>query len=421
MTRPVTILGAGLAGLSAAVELVREGAKVRIFEASPHAGGRCRAYFDKHLGLTIDNGNHLVLSGNSWVQQYCETIGADGWHCFDETAFPFYDCETKEHWSIRMNDGSVPYWIFRASERAAGTSWRDYWPAVRLLRAKPHQVVTDFLDTSSPAYARFWEPLTLAIVNTAPENAAAVLLKEVFQETVMAGGKACRPMIARENLGQALIEPALTYLEERSVTTQFGQRVQAIAADDVQITSLRVGKETLDIGQGEHVIMALPSWEAGQLLPALDPPGAGEGILNIHYAYPTQLDTPRFLGMVSSLAQWVFLRGDCVSVTVSAAGKAMAEKSDVLAKQCWAEVAAACNLDDAALPLYRVIKEKRATFDQSPQGIAKRRPAASHLNNLSLAGDWTDHKIPSTIECAIRSGQIAARLALAKNRVQNAA
>ncbi len=70
------MIGAGLAGLSAAVRLVEAGWKVTLSEASPQPGGRCRSYHDPQLGLTIDNGNHLVLSGNEAVADYLNTIGA---------------------------------------------------------------------------------------------------------------------------------------------------------------------------------------------------------------------------------------------------------------------------------------------------------------------------------------------------------
>ena len=73
-TSRVHIVGAGLAGLSAAVRLVGQGQRVVLHEAAPHAGGRCRSYFDSELGCRIDNGNHLLLSANVTALDYLASI-----------------------------------------------------------------------------------------------------------------------------------------------------------------------------------------------------------------------------------------------------------------------------------------------------------------------------------------------------------
>ena len=76
MTRGTThVVGAGLAGLAAAVKLVAQNRHVIVHELARHAGGRCRSYFEPALGLTIDNGNHLLLSGNRSALAFLEQIG----------------------------------------------------------------------------------------------------------------------------------------------------------------------------------------------------------------------------------------------------------------------------------------------------------------------------------------------------------
>lgn len=411
----VHIIGAGLAGLSAAVDLAGAGRHVTLYEAARMAGGRCRSYYDKHLGQVIDNGNHLVLSGNTSVARYCDAIGADGWHVMDQARFPFMDVRDGARWVIDINEGRLPRWMFDPAKRALGTRWRDYIPALKILSAKRGTLLSDILDTDSPAFERFWEPLMLAVLNTPLNKAAAALLKPVFRETIFKGGRYCRPMIAKTSLADALVDPALKYLKTKDARIRLRTRCTGMESHAERVTYLYMGSETLEIPRGDEIVLALPPWQAADCANWLEGPGPGEGILNIHYAFETGRIAPEFLGLVGSLAQWVFVRADAASVTVSAAGKALEGKPNELAAQCWREISGAYGWDGEAPPPYRVIKEKRATFDQSPAELAKRPTPSTPFQNMTLAGDWTHTQLPATIEGALRSGQTAAALVLLKS------
>ncbi len=113
MANVVHIIGAGLAGLAAAVRLTKAGTAVVLHEAANHAGGRCRTYHDPALDMAIDNGNHLVLSGNRATMDFVATIGArDRLHGPASASFPMVDLATNERWIIRINDSRFPSWIF---------------------------------------------------------------------------------------------------------------------------------------------------------------------------------------------------------------------------------------------------------------------------------------------------------------------
>src|SRR5690349_25173679 len=108
------VIGAGLAGLSAATILAARGVPVTLIEAAGQAGGRCRSYFDSAIGSVIDNGNHLVLSGNRAVYDYQRRIGAEGSLVGPPRAeFSFMDLKTGTRWMLRPNEGSLPYWVTR--------------------------------------------------------------------------------------------------------------------------------------------------------------------------------------------------------------------------------------------------------------------------------------------------------------------
>jgi phytoene dehydrogenase-like protein len=98
----VHIIGAGLAGLAAAVHLRASGANLRLYEAAPRAGGRCRSYHDPQLGCVIDNGNHLLMSGNLSAMAYLDAIKARDRLTGPASAdYPFLDVNTGARWTPR--------------------------------------------------------------------------------------------------------------------------------------------------------------------------------------------------------------------------------------------------------------------------------------------------------------------------------
>jgi hypothetical protein len=162
-------------------------------------------------------------------------------------------------------------------------------------------------------------------------------------------------------------------------------------------------------------VLATPPWTAADLLPGLTVPDAYAPIVNVHFRVDggrrPLLSTP-ILGLVGGTAQWLFVRDDVVSVTVSAAHALAERAAPEIAAIVWPEVARALELDVAAMPPVRVVKERRATFLASAAQIARRPGPKTELRNLVLAGDYTDTGLPATIEGAIRSGRTAARLVL---------
>ena len=132
----VHIIGAGLAGLSAAVELTKAGIPVTLSDQAARAGGRCRSYHDPQLGMVIDNGNHLVFSGNRAVNAYLATIGAsERLTGPDHAAFAFHDLRDGTRWTMRASDGRIPWWVFQKSRRTPGTRVVDHLPLARLMTA----------------------------------------------------------------------------------------------------------------------------------------------------------------------------------------------------------------------------------------------------------------------------------------------
>jgi squalene-associated FAD-dependent desaturase len=409
-TGVVHVVGAGLAGLSAAVRLAELGRRVVLHEAAKQAGGRCRSYFDSTLGLEIDNGNHLLLSGNRSALSYVELTGGSAAlttaRC---AAFDFADLRSGERWQLRPNAGRLPWWIFVPGRRVPGTQATDYLAPIRLLGAKPEARIGDVMACSGPLFERLWKPVLLSALNTEVPDAAARLAGTIIRETLGAGGEACRPVVATGGLSAAFVDPALSWLRQHGAELRFGERLRAIGIAEGAVERLVFASGDIVLEPEDGVVLALPPWVAADLLPGIQGPDEYRGILNAHFRIEPPAGQPLLLGMVGTVSEWLFAYPDRLSVTVSAGDRLFDTEREELARTIWQEVAAVTGLPDE-LPRWQIVKEKRATFAATPAQDARRPGTSGAYPNLVLAGDWTQTGLPATIEGAIRSGENAARV-----------
>jgi hydroxysqualene dehydroxylase len=411
MTRTVHIIGAGLAGLSAAIELTLRGETVSVHEATSVAGGRCRSYHDQVLGMTIDNGNHLVLSGNHGALRYLKLLGAEQRLVGPPKAeVPFFDLASKESWTLRISDGRIPWWIFNSRQRVPGTRALDYLPMARLLWAQKDRAVGEVVRFTGPLYERLMRPLLLAALNIEPSAGSAALAGAVIRETIALGGQATRPLIAREGLGSAMIEPALEFLRQRNRPVRMGHQLHRLRTTGARVEALDFGGgDTIALENDDAVILAVPPYAASALVTGLKVPTEFRAIVNAHFRIEPAPYQPAILGLINSTTEWVFAFPGRVATTISAGDRFIDTPRDALARTIWGEVSAATGLP-GELPPWQIVRERRATFAATPEQDALRPGPQTHFTNLLLAGDWTNTGLPATIESAIRSGRRAADL-----------
>ena len=410
------VIGAGLAGLSAAVALARSGVEVELSEAAAQAGGRCRSYFDPQLGSVIDNGNHLVMSGNQAVHDYLAIIGAsDKLAGPNEAAFDFVELNTLERWRVRPNAGPIPWWVLVADRRVPGTRAADYLGLAGLLRPKPGLRVDQAISCQGEVWRRLMEPFLLAALNLKPEAGSAALAAAVVRETLARGGKAYRPRIAEPTLAAAFVDPALDWLKAHGTTVRLGRRLRTVGFDGERVSSLGFADGEAAVDEGDQVVLAVPPWVAGELLPGVEVPDQFCAIVNGHFRIAAPQGAPAMIGVVGGTVEWIFGFEDRISVTVSGADAIVDLDRETLARRLWAEVARVLDLPPEVsgdLPPWQIVKEKRATFAATVEQDARRPGTKTPWRNLVLAGDWTQTGLPATIEGALRSGFQAAKLAL---------
>lgn len=394
MNRCLHVVGAGLAGLATAIAGARAGWRVALYEAAPHAGGRCRSFRCDRLERVIDNGPHLMLGVNRNALSFAAAIGGHEALLPDEAAFPFLDLTTGRHWVV-----SPENWPAGPLETlAAGLPWL---PGGETVAAR--------LGTTR-SFADLWEPLCVAALNTPARESSARLFAGLIRALLWGGREGMRPWLAPSGLSAVFAAPALATLAAHGAELHFGRRLMGIGP-----ASLEFDDGIVRMEPGDRAVLALPPWVLEDMLGMAKLPT--RAIVNAHFRInPSQglPDATPFLGVTGGLAQWLSLRDDVLSVTVSAADRLAELPADEIAALLWQDVAAALGWHSAGPP-YRVIKERRATLAHTPEVMRNRPGSATKVDWLFLAGDWLAGRWPCTIEAAVSSGLRAARLAVGRD------
>jgi squalene-associated FAD-dependent desaturase len=417
MQNTVHIIGAGISGLSAAVRLANADWRIHVHEATQQAGGRCRSYFDTATNLTIDNGNHLLLSGNRHALAYARSIGTEAGLVGPKRAqFPFVDLATGQRWQLDLGDSRLPLWVFDEARRVPDTGLTDYLALMPLIWSSTNKLVGDAIPCKGVLYDRLVQPLLLAALNVDPPEGSAGLAGAVVRETLLAGGQACRPLIARDGLSAVLVEPAIKLLQDKGASISFGHELRDLVMRAERVDGLKFGGDDgVAIGPDDAVVIAVPPRSAAALLPGLKTPSKFRAIVNAHFRFDPPQNAPPILGVVGGLVEWVFAFPQRLSVTISNGDRLVDMPREELALAIWRDVCKAAGVA-GELPQWQIVRERRATFEATPGQNALRPGAVTARKNLFLAGDWTDTGLPATIEGSVRSGNRAADLVLAAKR-----
>lgn len=404
------VVGAGLAGLAAAWRLTEAGVRVRLFEAAAHAGGRCRSLPDQRFGTAIDNGSHLIFSGNRAVLEFLRGVGAPSTSLIPRDGTEFLDLADNVRWRITPG-GESALWMLGKGLRVPGVGRLCMLQqGIRLLTAKPGETVGERVPAHGVVWRRFWKPFLSAVFNADPASVSAPHAADVLRALAMEGAAGGRPLQAARPWSEIVAEPALAYLRARGADVRLSSPLLSLDRSEGPIRRLVFRKGSIDTS-GETVILAMPNAVTHRLCPDAVPDIPSAPIVNLHFR--TEVDQGLgFCGIVGGIADWVFWRGGVVSATIAGNGPGL--DPEALAATVWAEARRALPKAVAAMPpQWHRIVEKRATSAATPQAFRLRPKAATAHPNLFLAGDWTDTGLPSTIECAVRSGMTAADAAIA--------
>ncbi|MCA1790384.1 MAG: hydroxysqualene dehydroxylase HpnE [Thioalkalivibrio sp.] len=434
-TGPVAVIGAGWAGLAAALQLVRDGLPVVLVEAGATPGGRARS-LDLD-GAHLDNGQHILVGACRQVLEQMRAVGVDPESALQVLPFALSLQERRpgvDAGSFSLAPRSTrPWHLAAALYRALGGETPPrrlaalFGAARMLTRAAGEDLpVAEWLRRAHQPpglIARLWEPLCLAIMNTPVAEASTKIFQNVLRQTLLGSERDARLLIPRMPLGALFPEPALARLRAWGAEVRMSTRVTDIAnlAEGEFELTLRGG----DPLRARQVILATAPRAAARLLPecsALAPTRQAlsalgtRSICTVYLRYPKRVvDLPPLTGLLGQHGQWLLPRhliGEphWVAVVISAAE--MYQAPD--ARSRWRRVAHELSATFPTLghpDLGRVVCEHAATFD-ARAGIDDLRPGVrTGLAGLYLAGDHCAHGLPSTLEAAVQGGLQAATAA----------
>ncbi len=431
----VVIIGAGWAGLAAAVRLTEQGHKISLFESAKQAGGRARTVsFNK---LAVDNGQHLLIGAYTECLGLMETVGINTSTSLKRLPLLLTVID-KNNSTLRLKAPALPapLHLLYALFTAKGLKFRDRMAAINFglyLKKNNYQLEQDisvealFQRTGQTKILvrQLWEPLCLSTMNTPIKDASANIFMNVFKDAFTNKRKDADLLVPTVDLSKLFPNAAIKYIEAHGGKVYLKSRIENIEINNNQITSVTAKiNNTEETFKTSSIIIATAPQNIKKLITnhsALDSINKKivqfnyEPIVTVYlqYSKDTQL-TQAMLGLSSTLSQWAFDRGTfcnqngLISVVISCNGPHMALDDDTLAQTIHDEIAMLFTTKPSLIMSF-VIREKRATFACTVNINDIRPQNETSIKGLFLAGDYTDTGYPATLEGAVRSGIAAAK------------
>jgi squalene-associated FAD-dependent desaturase len=430
--RRVVIVGGGLAGITAALDCARDGAKVTLLESRPRLGGA--AYSVPRNGLQVDNGQHVFLRCCTAYRDLLARLGA--LHAVTlqpRLEIPVLSARRAPVWlrrsglpaPLHLAGALARYPFLGIGERIAAA--RAMSALSRVDRDDPAADVRGFGDwlrehgQSPAAIEHLWGLIARPTLNLVPDDASLAQAAQVFQVGLLASASAGDIGWSRVPLSEIHDAAAQRALAQAGVDVRLRWRVSAIVPD--ADGGFRIEGSGMPTVRAGVMIVAVPHDRAAALLPEAAIEGerlfrlGASPIVSLHIVYDRRVLELPFAAAVNSPVQYLFDRtasagmahGQYLAISLSAAEVETRMTIEELRQRfvsALAELLPAAR--DAQVEQFFVTREHAATFRAAPGARALRPGPRTRLPGLLLAGSWTDTGWPATMEGAVRSGHLAA-------------
>lgn len=437
--KKVLVIGGGLAGLSAAAYLVKNKFDVTLLEASPKLGGRVYSFFDAKTNTEIDNGQHILMGCYSDTLSLLKMtnayqhfhIAADGKNQ-KRLVINYLDRNQKE-FKLQSSDLPYPFNLLSALLSFNAFSVKD-----KLLMIK-FFIKIKFIDSeklwdlnvkqwlknenqSDNVIKTFWEIISIGALNTSTEKASAKIFCDILKEIFWKDKTSSLIILPSLPLSKSFIEPIYNYLIKNNCNVRLSEKCVSLEINNNQIdkvitTSANSSKQNV-YDNFDVVVSAVPFFALKKLLDknylSIQSEFNYSSILNIYF-WLTQDATNKFsfinkefYAFNNSELHWLFNKQTHWNIVISNADKFMEMPKEIIFNFVLDELKNFIPIRQDDISEYKIIKEKKATFIPDKKTLKNRPSVETNFNNLFLAGDWIDTKLPATIESAVKSGRLAA-------------
>ena len=288
---------------------------------------------------------------------------------------------------------------------------KDYLSLLKFFFVSQNSSVFKIVGRSK-IFKTFWEPLTLGVMNTEPKKASAKVLSNVLKKTLFRGAKYCKILQPIENWNKSLIEPAINHIVNKGGKIFYSNILRKIVVTENKVREIWFANKKIYLKESDKVLISIPPTNLSKILNNQNLPKEYNTILNIHFKIKTEYIAffkETIIGFVNSISQWVFVKNEHLSITVSDANSLNDMDTNNLVNKIWEEICSYLN-KKISFESFQIVREKKATYVQSPKNINLVRNFEKKPENLLIAGDWTQYNLPCTIEASILSGKKAVNI-----------
>jgi squalene-associated FAD-dependent desaturase len=432
----VIIIGAGIAGISAAINLVKAGKKVLVIEQNPNPGGRCYSFFDEPAGEIIDNGQHLMTGAYSNFLSIIEELGTEKNLIMqdnlridfirDDGNNDLLDC------SLLPGKAGILLGLIRMRNLTLQSKYavgKLFLMIKTIDLSKKDMTVEQFLKNEKQtdnSIINFWEPLTLATLNNSVIISSAKLLVTVLKRAFFSGKNDSKLIFPNVPLSD-LFSPFAEWMERHGSKVVFQAKINGVKIEDERVLSINSAKNEY---KAKDYIFAIPPHNLYNLLDdkIKNVPEfinlneiKYSPIVSVYIWLDKEFPDIKFAALLGTRSQWVFNRKKildgfedhkhqtALTITISNAFSIIDESKESIISICSNELQKLFPAINGAKIIHsKVVKMKYATVLQTPEKILSLPITTTPIKNMYLAGDYIQTGLPATIEGAALSGKIAA-------------
>lgn len=420
MIKKCIVIGGGIAGLTSAAYLTNKGFSVTLLESTPKLGGRAYSFKDQISNDVIDNGQHILMGCYTNTLKFIKLIGAEDNFIFQKYLEVNFLKSGSSPIKLKSFGVLYPLNILFGLLHFKAITFRDRVSIIRFMIKIPivsskrlkDRNVREWLESenqSEEVIKSLWQIIAVGALNTDIENASAVTFRDILIQIFFSGNFSSTIILPKYGLSQSYVNDAVKFIEKNKGILQLSSSVEELVISENNIVEIITTKKKYK--DFDYVILAVPLYSLRKLLPDEITPDINfeySSILNVHIWLKNNPLTEPFYGLIDSPVHWIFNKDSHINIVISNANHLMEKTADEIYELCMRELKLFTVILESDVQYFKVLKEKRATFIPANQIINSRPSSKTKINNLFLAGDWTDTGLPSTIESAVKSGKIAA-------------